>query len=224
MRFVGAGVGGKGEIIRPNLQTHRLPASGELLAQEFHDPGLRATDDGFVAFYENGALEELLVLHEDLDNGFWVVDEVVGIEFQLFKFGILADEVFDRVPQSVHDPGEGGLIGRGFDVKDDFVIDSQFLGDRQGVLRRSSMIVVIDGDLGHGREISSPGGRSRHRRKGEAVSGFEIEFFSEAVAVALDTQAALGNEAGLTLKARVDLGGVTLSFRHKSSALGTRSE
>jgi hypothetical protein len=154
VRFVGAGVGGKGEISGPNLQTYRVLTSGELRGQELHDPGFRATDDGFVSFYEHGALEELLVLHEDIDNGFRVVDEVVGIEFQLFKFGILADEVFDRALQPVHDPGEGGLIGRGFDVNNDFVIDSQFLGDRQGVLRRSSMIVVIDGDLGHGREVA----------------------------------------------------------------------
>ncbi len=89
------------------------------------------------------------MLHENVHHGLGVVGVVVGIEFELLEFGILANEIFDRVFESFHDLGELGFVGRGFDVNDDFMIDSEFLGDRQGVIRRSSMIEMVDGDFGH---------------------------------------------------------------------------
>lgn len=32
------------------------------------------------------------------------------------------------------------------------MVDAEFLGDRQGVIRGSSVIKVVDGDWSHGRE------------------------------------------------------------------------
>ena len=89
------------------------------------------------------------MLHEDVDDCFRVVDVVVGVEFKFLEFGILADEILDGVFESFHDFGELGFSRWCLDVNDDFVIDSQFLGDRQGIGGRASMIEVVDGDFGH---------------------------------------------------------------------------
>ncbi len=103
------------------------------------------------------------MFYEDVDDGLGVVDVVVGVELEFFEFGVLADEVFDRVLEGGDEFGEGGFVGRGFDVEDDFVIDSEFLGDRQGIVRGASMIKVVDGDFGHGGEVALEGGWSRRR-------------------------------------------------------------
>lgn len=71
---------------------------------------------------------------EDVDDGFGVVDEVIGVEFEFFEFGVLADEIFDRICKGGDELGEGRFVGRVFDVEDDFVINSEFLGDRQGIV------------------------------------------------------------------------------------------
>jgi len=97
------------------------------------------------------------VLHEDLDDGFGVSDEVIGVELEFLKLGVLADEVFDRTFEGFDDFGELRGIGRSFDVENDFVINSQFLGDRQGVLRRASTFEVVNGDFGHGGEVAAEG-------------------------------------------------------------------
>jgi len=78
-------------------------------------------------------LEKLFVFHKDLDNGLGVVDEVIGAKLKLFELGVLADKVLDGVFKKFDDAGEGGFVGRGFDVENDLVIDSKFLGDRQGI-------------------------------------------------------------------------------------------
>ena len=104
-----------------------------LRAKEIDDPLLRSSYDGLVFNNQNWALEKLLVLHEDIDDGFGVIDIVIGIEFELLELGILADEVFDRIFENVHNLRECRGIGRSFDINDDFVIHSEFLGDRQGV-------------------------------------------------------------------------------------------
>lgn len=49
------------------------------LGQEFRDAGLGTSDDGLLSLHEDGALEELLVLEEDLDHGLRVAGEVVAL-------------------------------------------------------------------------------------------------------------------------------------------------
>ena len=102
-------------------------------AQEFDDACFGTADDGFVFFDENGALEKLFVLHKDIDDRFGIVHEVVGVEFEFFELGILADKVFNGILKKFDNAGERGFIGRSFDVENDLVIDSKFLGDRQGI-------------------------------------------------------------------------------------------
>lgn len=89
------------------------------------------------------------MLHKDIDHGLRVVDVVVGVEFKFLEFRILTYEIFDRVFKRFDDLGEIGFSRRSFDVDDDFVIYSQFLGDRQGIVRGASMIEMVDGDFGH---------------------------------------------------------------------------
>lgn len=73
------------------------------------------------------------MLHEDVDDRLRVIDVVIGIELEFFKLGILADKVFDGIFENVHNLRECRGIGRSLDVNDDFVIHSEFLGDRQGI-------------------------------------------------------------------------------------------
>jgi len=103
------------------------------------------------------------VFHEDIDNGFGVVDVVIGVEFQLLEFGVLTDKIFDRIFESFDDLGESCGIGWSLNVEDDFVINAKFLGDRQGILRRSSMVEVVNGDFCHGAELASGAGASSGR-------------------------------------------------------------
>lgn len=133
------------------ISTGRLERleNSELSRQKVVNSALRAADDGLLAFDQHGALKELFVLHENVDDGLGIVDVVVGIELELFEFGILAHEIFDRIFKGFHNLGEFLFTGRSFDVNDDFVIDSEFLGDRQGIIGRTSMIEMVDGDFGH---------------------------------------------------------------------------
>ena len=85
------------------------------------------------------------MLHQNIDHCFGIVDKIVRIELKFFKFGVLSYKVFDRVFQDLDYLSQGGLIGRSFNVEDDFVFDSQFLGDRQGVGGGPSMVEVVDG-------------------------------------------------------------------------------
>lgn len=117
-----------------------------LFAEKLDDAGLWASDDGLVSFDEDGALQQLLVLHEDLDDGLGIIDVVIGIEPEFFKFGVFSDEVFNRIFEGGDNFCQGRLIGRGFDVENDLVFDSQFPGDRQGIGGGSSVIEVVDGD------------------------------------------------------------------------------
>jgi hypothetical protein len=94
-------------------------------------------------------LQELLVFQEDLHHGLGVIHEVFGIEPELLEFGVLADQILDRVLKDLDDVGQGGLVGWGFDVEDDFVFDSEIPGDRQGIGGGASVVVVVDG--GHER-------------------------------------------------------------------------
>ena len=74
------------------------------------------------------------MLHEDVDNRLRVSDKIIGVKLELLELGILANEVFDRVFKGFHDFGQFRSIGRSLDVEDDFVLNSQFLGDRQGIV------------------------------------------------------------------------------------------
>lgn len=86
---------------------------------------------------------------ENIHHGLRIVDVVVGIEFEFLEFRIFAHEIFDGVFKRLHDFGELGLARWCFNVDDDFMINSQFLGDRQGIVRRASMIEMVDRDFGH---------------------------------------------------------------------------
>lgn len=101
------------------------------------------------------------MLHEDVDDGLGIVHEVIGIEFEFFEFGILANEIFNGVFEGFDNPRELGLIGWSFNVEDDFVLDSQFPGDRQGMIGRASTFEVIDADFGHEGEVAAEWGWSR---------------------------------------------------------------
>ena len=53
------------------------------------------------------------------------------------------------------------------------MLDSQFLGDRQGILRRASTFEVIDADFGHEGEVAAEGEWSR----GVAALQFSVGSF-----------------------------------------------
>ena len=90
------------------------------------------------------------MLHENLDHSCRISDIVVRIQFELFEFGILSHEILDRVFEPGNDRFQLLFSGRGLDVKDNFVIDSELAGDRQGIVRGASMRVMINRDFGHG--------------------------------------------------------------------------
>lgn len=91
------------------------------------------------------------MFYKNFDHRFRVSREGGRIETELFEEGILPHQILDRIFQSVDDVFQFLPSGWFLDVKDDFVLDSEFLSDRQGILRGSSVREVVDGDfLGHG--------------------------------------------------------------------------
>lgn len=89
------------------------------------------------------------MLHEDVDDCPGIPDEVIRVELQFFKFGILSHEILDGVFEFGDNRVELLFSGRCLDVKDDFVFDSEFAGDRQRVGGGTSMVEVINRDLAH---------------------------------------------------------------------------
>lgn len=132
------------------------------MREKFDDTGPGASNDGLIFTDQNRALQELFVFHENLHHRLGIVDEVFGIQFEFLKFRVLADEIFYRVFEDLYDVFEGGLIGRVFEVEDDFVFDSEFPGDRQGIGRRASVVVMVDRD--HGPRGSSAGGKMKREK------------------------------------------------------------
>ena len=140
-----------GYVIKPDFANPDHPRRALWdLAQEVGDARLWATNDGLLALDHDRSLQERLALDEQVDHGFWVADVIVCVEFQLLELGVLANKVLDRVFQASDDLLESGPIGRLFHVENNIVVNTQFLGDRQGILGRTSMRVVIDRYLRHG--------------------------------------------------------------------------
>ncbi len=94
------------------------------LTQKLHDPRLRATDDGFVVSEKHGALQELLVLQEDFDDGLGIADVVIGIQLQFLELRIFPHEILDRILEDRNDLFQLLPSRRGFDVKDNLVLNS----------------------------------------------------------------------------------------------------
>ncbi|MDF1825521.1 MAG: hypothetical protein P1U68_12815 [Verrucomicrobiales bacterium] len=125
--------------------------------QKLNDLRFRPADDGSVVFDDNRALQELLVLHEDIDYRLGIPDEIIGIKFEFLEFGVLSHQVLDRIFELGDNCLQLLLSGRGFNVKDDLVFDSKFAGDRQRIGRRTSVRVVVDRDFAHRLKMSGGG-------------------------------------------------------------------
>ena len=110
---------------------------------------LRSADDRFVALHDDRSLHQLFVLQQDVDHRLRLTDERRRIETELLELRVLAHEVFDRILEHSDDLLERRLVGRRLEVLDDLGVDSQLLGDRQGVVGRASIGVVVDRHLGH---------------------------------------------------------------------------
>jgi hypothetical protein len=120
------------------------------VSEKLDDASLGATDDGPVVHHEHRALHELFVFQEDLDHCSRIVHKVLGIESQFLEFGVLSHQVLHRVFESLHDCGEGFFVRRVVDVENDFMINSEIPGDRQGIGGRTSVFVVVNGEHGVG--------------------------------------------------------------------------
>ena len=131
-------------------------AVGRPLPEEVTNAVLGTTNDRFPTLYQDGPLQKLLVLQENLNHGLRVAHIICRIEFKFPEFGILPHEVLDRVFQPIHYFLKGRAIRRRLDIEDDLVLHSQFLGDRQGIYRGPSVGIMVDTDLWHNVHLSPP--------------------------------------------------------------------
>ena len=90
-------------------------------------------NDSLVAFYNDRALQQLLVLEQDLDHRFRIIDKILRVEFQFLELGVLAHQVLDGILKAGNDLLQCLSVRRCLDVEDNLRLDSQFPGDRQGV-------------------------------------------------------------------------------------------
>lgn len=117
------------------------------LRQKIVDSCLRPADDGFFTFQQNWALQQLLVLDQNLDDGLRIGDKVVRAKLQLIELGVLANQVLYGIFKSFNNRLEFFSPGRFLDIEDDIIFYSQFLSDRQGIYGRASVGVVVDYDF-----------------------------------------------------------------------------
>ena len=106
----------------------------ELLRKKRNNTILWPAYDCFVAFDNDWALQQLLVLEQNLNHGFRIIDIIIRIELQFLELGVLANQIFHRVFKAGNDLFQCLSVRRCLDVEDDFRFNSQFPGDRQGIL------------------------------------------------------------------------------------------
>ena len=87
--------------------------------------------------------------NQDVDNRIGIVHKVVGIQLELLELRVLSNQVFNRIFKASNDRFERLTVWWLLDVEDHIVVNSKFLGDRQGIFGRASMGVVIDRDVRH---------------------------------------------------------------------------
>ncbi len=106
----------------------------QLLRKKRNNAVLWPADDCFVAFDNDWALQQLLVLEQNLNHSFRIIDIIIRIELQFLELGVLAHQIFHRVFKTGNDLFQRLSVRRRLDVEDDFRFNSQFPGDRQGIL------------------------------------------------------------------------------------------
>ena len=106
----------------------------ELLRKKRNNAILWPAYDCFVAFDNDWALQQLLVLEQNLNHGFRIIDIIIRIELQFLELGVLANQIFHRVFKAGNDLFQCLSVRRRLDVEDNLRLDSQFPGDRQGIL------------------------------------------------------------------------------------------
>lgn len=120
------------------------------------------------------------MLHQNLDHGVRVSDKILRVELQLFEFRIFSDKIFDRVFQFGDDGLKLLFSGRGLDVENNVVFNTEFAGDRQRVGGRASMRVMVDGNFAHATKDEAlrencNHGRLRDRRGGsDGIEGIPL--------------------------------------------------
>lgn len=105
----------------------------QLLLQELTNPSFRATDDRLFPLHDNRTLQERFFLGKQLDDGLRVPDIVVRIELQFLEDRIFAHQILNRVFQSGDQFHQFRLCGGRFHVKDDFVVHTKLIRDRESI-------------------------------------------------------------------------------------------
>ncbi len=91
-------------------------------------------NDRLVALHNDRTLQQLLVLEQNLNHGIRIIDIILRAELQFLELGVLAHQVFHGVFKTCNDLFQCLSVRRCLDVEDDLRINSEFPGDRQGVL------------------------------------------------------------------------------------------
>lgn len=94
-------------------------------------------------------------MQENIDYRLGVIRVIVRVEFHFLENGVLSHQILDRILQTFDDRFERLPIRGIFHVKDNFVVHIQLIGDRQSILRRVSVRIVVDGHFCHSRTINT---------------------------------------------------------------------
>src|SRR5664279_1713249 len=129
------------------------PRFREPSGQQLADALLGAADDGALPAYDDRTLQQRGALHEQLDDRL-ALDVVGRVESELPEHGVLAHEVGDRTFEPVDDALEGRPVGPLLHVEHDVVGDAELVGDRERVLGRVAVRVVVDRHVGHAADAS----------------------------------------------------------------------
>ena len=84
------------------------------------------------------------MLQQGLDNRFRIAHEIIRIKPELLELGILSHEILNRILKRTHQLFKSRTVRRGLDVEDNLMLDVHILGDRQGVLGRPSVWIMVN--------------------------------------------------------------------------------
>ena len=87
------------------------------------------------------------MLVEHIDHSCRIADIVGGIQAELFEPGVLANQIFDRILEHIDQTLQCSPVGALLHIQHGIALDTHLLGDRQGMLGRASIRIVINGDI-----------------------------------------------------------------------------
>jgi hypothetical protein len=93
----------------------------------------RSTNQRLTVEHDHWSLQQLGILHQNVDHGLRIVDVIVGGKAELVENRILADEIGHRIFEHADNTGEGSAIRFCFLVLNNIELDVELFGNPNSI-------------------------------------------------------------------------------------------